>query len=471
MTNRLPEQITTDVLQHEANIQTALGQSAKHLRAWQRACAFLQTQLPFLKSANVTDRDVCLRLLISCEASTVHLKDDYIQVVQHQATLQYHFVRLLHDRKDFELVFRYGMGLSKFLQQQEHQPWIQQLLQSCLTAVVAATYHEALSASEFVQCASDIHLLASGEASQLVRNLILAHMGHCRVRQLMKTEASAAYDLLIKHAASIKDADKVLARLAHFSSDAAMECLLQATSAQPFTDTSAGFFRIALLECVQRSSMFTSFVDSSTLIKIMFIAQAALPEPLGGSVAFLSDLADMLRKIPNGARNEAFVVALEVSLSSAATKVAGTTASAARLQLILQAAGVLCELTRSRSETSRLSCVTSAASAVMVSCCQQHSLMSSIEQAAVLHQGQQVMDTALQAAEGVLEAGASLQGKGSLVSSLRCATGYLTVIVAMACHRELKTCTAIACHGLFIYFRCANLGNWDPQGRKMHVKP
>lgn len=366
----------------------------------------------------------------------MQLKDDYIQVVQHQATLQYHFVRLLHDRKDFELVFHYGLGLSKFLRQQEHQPWIHQLQQSCLTAVVAATYHEALRPSDFVQCASGIHLLTSREASQLARNLILAHMGHCGVRQLINTEASSAYQLLIMNVETIKDIDKIMARVAHFSSDAAMECLLQAMTAQPVTDTSARFLRVTLLECVNRSSMFASFVDSSTLMKIMFIAQTALPQPRCGSFAFLSDLSDMLLKIPNRAKNDAHLVALEVSLSSAAAKVAGTTTYAAglgqhasaRFQLILQAAGVLCELARSGAQYGaflQLSCAISTASTVIVSCCQQHGLMSAIEQVAVQHKGQQVMDTALEAAEGMLVAHASLQGSSSLVASLRCATGHL----------------------------------------------
>lgn len=469
MVHRSSNQITTELLRHEANLQTFAGQPEKQLRAWQRACAFLQAHLPQLKFAEASLLDSSLRLLSCCESCAAGLKQQHIQVLQHQATLQYHFVRLLHDRKDFKLVLEHGLGLSYSLQQDKQQPWAEQLQQSCMTAVVSATYHEALSPSHFAQCASGINDVTSCEASQLARNLILAHMGHRGTQQLTDTEALAAYALLARPGAPMKDAERVFARLAHSCSDSAMECLMQAMLARTCATTYTCIWKIALSECVRRSSMFKSYSESCHLIRILFVAQAALAEPSCASFNFLPGLSHMLHKMRDGACSDSSALALEVSVISATATIAGTTATVsgaavttaagqqvgACLQLILQAARVLCGLARSSTggaAVSQLSCAISAASAVLLACCQRQSSMSARELMTVHHEGQQIVDTALEASEAIPEALASLPGSTNvLLGSLRCAAAVLNTahlcLVPQHVHSQLST-PSLGMHGV-----------------------
>eukprot|EP00892_Ulva_mutabilis_P006336 jgi/Ulvmu1/4074/UM019_0052.1 len=398
------DHIITEALQHEARLKTSSGDPDKYLRAWQRACAFLQAQLPLLKAAQEPSKKSCRRLLVQCQSCAVQLKGNS-NVLQHQATLQYHFLRLSHEQKEYKLVIKDGLSLSSLLQKQEPQPWVLHLQQSCLTAVVSATYHQALCPSEFSHCASAIAALGSVEAAQLARNLIVAHVSYPGLQQLEDHISMAAFSTLADYAAVLPDAGRVFTRLMHFSSDSAMHDLLQA-----MTDSCPEFTRIALAECGRRQTMFTTFPDSCELLQILTVSQAASATLMRGCPNWMQKVSRTLQNVQHSNQPDVAMIALEVSLNRAATMLDSKAGPAAddwepeqsalgRWQILLDAVAALCDLCMRHpqgSVTQQISSAVTATSAVTLQCCQ--SRMSAAAKAAVLHRSQVVTDSCLDAA-------------------------------------------------------------------------
>lgn len=409
------EHITTTVLRHEGNLRKAEHNPTELLRAWHRACTFLREQLSSFKVFEGPARSVCLRLLLFCQSCSTHLEPD---TRHHQATLQYHFLRRLHERQDLKLVIEHGLGLLEFLLAQGAQPWVEQLHHSCLTAIVSATCHEALKPSQFCECALKISLLSTRGAAQLARSLILAHTGQVVDHQLSIHEATAAFELLKVNATTIKDPSKVFTRLVQSCSDSAVEYITEMIAKHACEEDTANFLRSALVECTRRPRMFRCFRDSSSLVQSLFVSQVVSSQLSCGSWDFLLGLSDVLFKMKDGMITTAQIAALEVSLTNAAATLATDAIdiynspegglkqhTAARLLILLQAARIICGSHFGddvRHMVQQLRSVLSAVSGVVMAACKCSKYMSNEERVEVHIQAHGLLGKAMELSEGVL---------------------------------------------------------------------
>lgn len=435
-THSCSNDVVTQALRHEAGLKSSSGGSAKRLRAWQRACAFLQAQLSPLKSDNGCIRDDCLRLLLCCEDCAVSLHGKASPILQYQATLQYHFVRLFHQTEDFKRTLQSGLRLSNLLRQQLPQPWVLQLLKSCLTAIVSASYHIALDAAAFGQCAIGIAFLRSSDASQLARKLIVAQVTHCGLQQLDQKMTASVYSLLSKYAAELPDVERIFSRLVHSSSDEAVHDLIS-TMVETCTASCAGLVRIVMTESIRRPSMFESFPPANEALQILFVAQAAGALPSRCPPSWLAGLSDMLIKLRHSKRSHERIIALDVCLKSA-VKMMGDSVpreeerepelqehAVVCRKLLLTATAALCDLCLQdpqASDAQKLSTAIVSASAFILDCYQPHSCMFPATQETVLHYGQHVMEICLSAIISLLEVH-TLESSDlcALLACLRCA--------------------------------------------------
>lgn len=167
------------ILRHEAALRDARTEE-EGSQAWQRACAFIQSELRSFSVAEATLRDSHLSLLHSCRACA---KQSHQSTwLQHFATLQYQVIRTLHERGDNELVVSEGSALLNFLAEMSAAGMDVTTVQAnCLVAVISSCAR----ASHRLQLTS-LQLLCNHTASvaeqdpsqgeQLARNLVLSQV-------------------------------------------------------------------------------------------------------------------------------------------------------------------------------------------------------------------------------------------------------------------------------------------------------
>ena len=127
---------SVSVLRHEAALQESTESTL--LQAWQRACAFIQSQLKTFSSCENSFRDSCLHLLRSCRVHAEQFSVTNSSWLPHLATLQYQVLRSLHERGDNHLVVSEGTALLRFLTERCEPADVDAVKTNCLVAVVSS---------------------------------------------------------------------------------------------------------------------------------------------------------------------------------------------------------------------------------------------------------------------------------------------------------------------------------------------
>ena len=196
---------SVSVLRHEAALQESTESTL--LQAWQRACAFIQSQLKTFSSCENSFRDSCLHLLRSCRVHAEQFSVTNSSWLPHLATLQYQVLRSLHERGDNHLVVSEGTALLRFLTERCEPADVDAVKTNCLAAVVSSCARgliklEPSTLRVFYQEVKSVVGHDPAQAAQLAKNLVLSRLNTAtehgeplNLRRIAKTLNGLKYDV------------------------------------------------------------------------------------------------------------------------------------------------------------------------------------------------------------------------------------------------------------------------------------
>jgi hypothetical protein len=309
---------TVDVLRHEAALQEA-SDSETRVLAWQRACAFLQTQLQHLKSCDDSLRDGCLHLLRCCQSCALRFpRTAQAKWLLHLATLQYHVMRSLHDKADHKVVLVVGIDLLDLLQAR-HMPseGLSTLRGNCLVAVVASCGRGAIKLDEaqLDRLCCEVEVLPESEnqqALQVVKNLVLSQLAAVKQNEEeldLSTARKLVYLVQICRSADQELLRKLTTQLAKALSVQSICAMLH----DPSTGSSDQLAKIFFAECLRRSAdefpaRCSDMMSSMALITLC--AQSLMPGAPGRAPTHKQRQAalSLISKLPQSSASPAIAV-------------------------------------------------------------------------------------------------------------------------------------------------------------------